>query len=155
MTDDLLMDSPQLAPWRLALGIAPRLSDTELVKLAMMQAMLGFTSEARWLRHARAHLRHLFPYLPQRSGYNKRLRETAELIRCVPRALAVDTALRSDDVWVADSPPVECGRSRETVKRWTWPDGRSTGTAPATRATAGACGCTWSAPCTAFPSPSR
>ncbi len=29
-----------------------------------MQALLGFTSEARWLRHARAHLRHLFPYLP-------------------------------------------------------------------------------------------
>jgi hypothetical protein len=28
-----------------------------------MQALLGFTSEARWLRHAHSHLRHLFPYL--------------------------------------------------------------------------------------------
>jgi hypothetical protein len=115
--DDLLKDSPQLAPWRPAVGIAPQLSDAELVTLAMMQAMLGFTSEARWLRHARAHLRHLFPYLPKQPGYNKRLRKAAELIRCVVRTLAVDTTLWSDDVWVADSTPVECGRSRETVKR--------------------------------------
>ena len=43
--------------------------------------MLGFTSEARWLRHARAHLRHLFPYLPKQPGYNKRLRKAAGLIR--------------------------------------------------------------------------
>ncbi|MEV7969881.1 hypothetical protein AB0O34_28450 [Sphaerisporangium sp. NPDC088356] len=49
-TDYLLKDSPQLAPWRPTVGIAPQLSDAELVTLAMMQAMLGFTSEARWLR---------------------------------------------------------------------------------------------------------
>ena len=39
-----------------------------------MQALLGFTSEARWLRYARAHLRGMFPHLPQQPGYNKRLR---------------------------------------------------------------------------------
>ncbi|MFF7756043.1 IS982 family transposase [Streptomyces sp. NPDC007971] len=116
-TDDLLTDSPQFAPQRPAVGIVPQLSDAELVTLAMMQAMLGFTSEARWLRHAGAHLRHLFPYLPQQPGYNKRLRKAADLIRRVTRALARDTTLWSDDVWVADSTPVECGRSRETVKR--------------------------------------
>jgi hypothetical protein len=37
-------------------GITPRLSDAELVTLAAMQAILGYTSEAKWLRHARAHL---------------------------------------------------------------------------------------------------
>jgi hypothetical protein len=31
-----------------------------------MQALLSFTSEARWLRHARVHLQHLFPNLPDR-----------------------------------------------------------------------------------------
>jgi hypothetical protein len=67
-TDDLLKESPQLGPWRPAAGISPRLSDAELVTLAVMQALLGFASEARWLRHARAHLRHLFPYLPQQPG---------------------------------------------------------------------------------------
>jgi Transposase DDE domain len=116
-TDDLLKESPQLAPRRPGAGIRPRLSDAELVTLAVMQALLGFTSEARWLRHARAHLRHLFPYLPQQPGYNKRLRAAALLIRSCIRSLACDTGVWSDDVWVVDSTPVECGRSRETARR--------------------------------------
>jgi Transposase DDE domain len=116
-TDDLLKERPDLAPWRPQVGIAPLLSDAELVTLAMMQAMLGFTSEAKWLRHARAHLRHLFPYLPQQPGYNKRLRKAVGLMRSIYRILATDTSVWSDDVWVVDSTPVECGRSRETVKR--------------------------------------
>ena len=115
--DDLLKESPQLAPWRPKVGIAPRLSDAELVTLAVMQALLGYTCEARWLRHARSHLGHLFRYLPGQPGYNKRLRRAARLIRAVIRILAVDTALWADDVWVVDSTPVECGRSRETVRR--------------------------------------
>ncbi len=115
--DDLLQQAPHLVPWRPRVGIAPKLSDAELVTLAVMQALLGFTSEARWLRHAGRHLRHLFPYLPGQSGYNRRLRRTAELLRQVIRAIAGDTTLWSDDVWVVDSTPVECGRSRETVKR--------------------------------------
>jgi hypothetical protein len=79
--------------------------------------MLGFTSEARWLRHARSHLCHPFPYLPKQPGYNKRLRKAADLLRRVTRLLATDTSVWSDDVWIVDSTPVECGRSRETVKR--------------------------------------
>lgn len=116
-SDDLLKDSPHLAPRRPAVGIAPLLSDAELVTLAMVQAMLGFTSEARWLRHAHSHLRHLFPYLPQQPGYNKRLRKAAGLLRQVTRLLAADTSVWNNDVWIVDSTPVECGRSRETVKR--------------------------------------
>jgi hypothetical protein len=116
-TDDLLKESPQLAPWRPKVGIVPRLNDAELVTLAVMQALLGYTSESRWLRHARAHLGHLFPCLPRQPGYNKRLRAAAGLIAAVIRALAADTSLWTDDVWIVDSTPVECGRSRETVKR--------------------------------------
>jgi hypothetical protein len=59
---DMLKEHPDLAPWRPPAGITPRLSDAELVTLATMQAIPGCTSEARWLRHARARLRHLFPY---------------------------------------------------------------------------------------------
>jgi Transposase DDE domain len=95
----------------------PRLSDAELVTLAVMQALLGFTSEARWLRYGHHHLRHLFPYLPGQSGYNKRLRRAAALLRHAIRAIASDTALWTDGVWLADSTPAECGRSRETAKR--------------------------------------
>ena len=116
-TDDLLKRAPHLAPWRPRVGIAPRLSDAELVTLAVMQALLGYTCEARWLRHARAHLGHLFAYLPQQSGYNKRLRGATAMIRAVMRVLAADTTLWTDDVWVVDSTPVECGRSVQTRRR--------------------------------------
>jgi hypothetical protein len=115
--DDLLKAEPGLAPWRPAVGIAPRLSDAELVTLAVIQALRGFTSESRWLRFARAHMTHLFRYLPGQSGYNKRLRAAATLMTAVIRALSVDTTLWTDDVWVVDSTAVECGRSRETVRR--------------------------------------
>ena len=115
--DDLLKQYPDLAPSRPQTGLQPRLSDAELVTLAVMQALLGYTSEARWIRHAHAHLGHLFRYLPGQPGYNRRLRAAATLITTLTRMLAADTSLWADDVWVADSTPVECGRSKETARR--------------------------------------
>jgi hypothetical protein len=82
-----------------------------------MQALLGHTSEARWLRYTRSHLQHLFRYLPKQSGYNKRLRRLGATIGWLVGVLARDTTLWTDDVWVADSTPVECARSREAVQR--------------------------------------
>jgi hypothetical protein len=115
--DDELKASPQLARWRPKVGIEPTLSDAELVTLAVMSALLGYTSERRWLRYARSELAGMFPYLPGQSGYNKRLRAASGLVMHMIRILAGDTTLWSDDVWVVDSTPVECGRSRETAKR--------------------------------------
>jgi len=113
--DDLLKSEPGRVPRRPKAGIAPKLSDAELVTLSVMQA-LGFTSEARWLRFAHAQLGGLFPYLPQQSGYNKRLRRLAGTIGWLVEMLGRDTTVFSDDVWVADSTPVECARSWETVR---------------------------------------
>src|SRR6476646_9502270 len=73
-SDDFLADNPQYRPLRPRVGLAPRLTDAELVTLVVLQALLGFTSEARFLRYADTHLRGLFPYLPTQSGYNKRIR---------------------------------------------------------------------------------
>ena len=153
--DDWLQQAPQLAPWRPAVGIAPKLSDAELVTLAVMQALLGFTSEARWLRYAGRHLRHLFPYLPGQSGYNKRLRRTAGLLGHLIRAVACDTALWSDDVWVVDSTPVECGRSRETSKRSALAGWAQYGYCASHSRYFWGCGCICSAPCTVCRSRSR
>jgi hypothetical protein len=116
-TDDLLKQRPDLAPWRPEIGLHPKLTDAELVTLAVMQALLGYTSESRWIRHAHAHLGHLFGYLPGQSGYNRRLRAAAGLITTLIPLLAADTSLWTDDVWVVDSTPVECGRSRGTARR--------------------------------------
>jgi hypothetical protein len=116
-TDDFLADNPQHRPWRPKVGLQPRLSDAELVTLMVLQALLGFTSEARWLRHAHTHFSGLFRYLPTQSAYNKRVRESTGMLRAVIAHLTAHTSVVSDDVWVVDSTPVECGRSRETAKR--------------------------------------
>jgi hypothetical protein len=115
--DDLLKTEPHRVPWRPRTGIAPRITDAELITLAVMQALLGQVSEARWLRYATCHLSHLFAYLPQQPGYNKRLRKLTATISWLIPTLARETTLWSDDVWVIDSTPVECGRSRETARR--------------------------------------
>ncbi len=148
-TDDLLKVFPERAPRRPRVGIVPKVTDAELVTMAVMQApCVGFSSEARWLRYAHAHLGGQFPYLPQQPGYNKRLRRLSATIGWLAGVLARDTSLWSDDVWVVDSTPVECGRSRETTRRSDRRAGPSTGTAPATPATSGVCACTCCAPCT-------
>ena len=154
-TDDLLKESPHRAPCRPVAGIGPQISDAELVTVAVMQALLGFTSEARWLRYARVHLRGMFPRLPQQPGYNKRLRALAATMAWLVSVLARDTGLWSDDVWVADSTPVECGRSRETARRSDLAGWASMGTAPVIPGISGGCGCTCWPPCRGGPSASR
>lgn len=115
--DDMLTDWPDLAPDRPADGIAPTLSDAELLTMAVMSALLGFTSERRWLRYVTGNLAGMFPRRIGQSGYNKRMRKAFFLFIQVIRMLAMDTSLWSDDVWVVDSTAVECGRSRETARR--------------------------------------
>ena len=99
-TDDLLKTCPEWAPWRPAIGIFPRISDAEVVTLAVMQALLGFVSEARWLRYARGHLRHLFPYLPGQSGCNKRVCKLAATSMPLSSAMFAPVAVNKGGVLV-------------------------------------------------------
>jgi hypothetical protein len=105
-----------LAP-RVRLGRPPKLADSELLTLAVAQVLLGVHSEARWLRLVPAALPGAFPYLPGQSGYNKRLRAALPLLKQLIRMLAADTDLWTDPVWLVDSTPVECARSRPTAQR--------------------------------------
>ena len=116
-TDDLLLAHPERIPTRPRVGIAPKISDAGLLTLAVMQALLGYTSEARWLRYARSHLLGMFPRLPQQPGYNKRLRHLTDTMTWLVSALGAQTTIAHDEVWVVDSTPVECARSRETGRR--------------------------------------
>lgn len=116
-TDDLLAAHPERVPVRPPVGFQPKITDAELLTLAVMQALMGYDDETRWLRYARAHLLGMFPTLPGQSGYNKRLRKLAGTMSWLIAELGAQTSIASDDVWVVDSTPVECGRSRETQKR--------------------------------------
>ena len=113
-TDDLLKTHPERVPDRPVRDRAA-ISDAELITLAVMQALLGYTSEPAGCA-APTHLHHVSAPAGQ-SGYNKRLRKLAGTMAWLVGQLGAGTRVADDDVWVVDSTPVECGRSRETAKR--------------------------------------
>jgi DDE family transposase len=106
-----------LLPRRSGPGRKPRITDAELVTLAVAQVFLDCPSERRFLRFTRKRLGHLFPYIPKQPGYNKRLRRLAPQICLVISHLARISPSFCDRFRLIDSTPVPCGQSRETVKR--------------------------------------
>jgi hypothetical protein len=114
--DDLLATHPEWRPERPAVGIAPQFSDAEVLTLAVIQALLGFTSEARFIRYADSHLSGLFPYLPQRPAYNKRLRAAGRTMQHIIDALARDCPSWHDDLWLVDSVRHEALLNRAVMK---------------------------------------
>ena len=104
-------------PGRTGPGRRPRITDAELITLAVAQIFLDCPSERRFLRFARGRLGHLFPYIPKQPGYNKRLRRLAPRICLVINHLARVSPSFCDRLRLLDSTPVPCGQSRETVRR--------------------------------------
>ena len=94
-----------------------KLTDAEVVTLLVAQAIMGVTSDRRFVRVARKQLVHLFPGLVGQSGFHKRRAGLADELEQVMAALAVECPGYWDELVVLDSTPVECARSRETVKR--------------------------------------
>ncbi|MGI5258024.1 IS982 family transposase [Streptomyces angustmyceticus] len=106
----------RVAPCR-RIGRPPKLTDAELLCLAIAQVLLGFPSARHWIRFAHARLGHLFRYLPQQSAYNKRLNAAGPLISQVIEALASQVPTWHDDLRLIDSTPLPCAAARETAKR--------------------------------------
>jgi Transposase DDE domain len=107
--DDLLPKGPKNA--------RRRLTDAEVVTLCVAQSIMGVSSDERFVRIAHRRLRHLFPGLTKRSAFHKRRERLTEAIEALIGAFASQSPGYYDDLLLADSTPVECARSRETVKR--------------------------------------
>jgi hypothetical protein len=107
--DDLLPERP---------GNAKRsVTDAEVVALCVAQAIMGIPSNRRFLAVASKRLCHLFPRLPGQAGYFKRRRKLADTLEWLMEVFASQSPGFHDDLLLVDSTPVECARSRETVKR--------------------------------------
>ena len=115
--DDLLTARPEAGPPRPRVGLVARTSGAEIITLAVMQALLGYTSERHWIRHAHRHLRGVFPHVPGRSGWDKRLRALASTMSWLITTPGRSTSVWDDALWLADSTPIECARCRPTVMR--------------------------------------
>jgi hypothetical protein len=112
----VFVTADDLLPER-AKNAARRVTDAEVVTLCVAQAIMGIPSDRRFLAVANKRLRHLFPELPQQSGYFKRRRRLAETLEWLMGVFASQSPGFHDDLLLIDSTPVECCRSRETVKR--------------------------------------
>ena len=99
------------------LGRPQLTNDAELLCLAVAQVLLGARSERAWLRAAPRRLGHLFPHLPSRERYNRRLRGLGPALVRALRLLATLHPATLAPVLLVDTTPVPCGTSRETVKR--------------------------------------
>jgi Transposase DDE domain len=107
--DDLLPDRP---------GNARRkITDAEVITLCVAQAMMGIPSDPRFLASAHWRLGHLFPHLPERTAFHKRRLRLSGVIERLIDEFARHSPGFYDDMLLVDSTPVECARSRETVKR--------------------------------------
>lgn len=104
-------------PKRSGPGRKPRINDPSIIALAVAQVFLDCPSERRFLRFACARLGHLFPYIPNQAGYNKRVRGLAPQVCLLVTALARNAPSFCDRLRLLDSTPVPCAASRETVKR--------------------------------------
>jgi hypothetical protein len=109
ITDDLLPERAKNA--------RRSLSDAEVVTLCVAQSIMGITSDQRFARTAVKRLRHLFPALTKRSGFHKRRDRLADTIEALIATFASLSPGWHDDLLLVDSTPIECARSRETVKR--------------------------------------
>ncbi len=61
-------------------GRPPALTPAELLALALYAQLARFRSERAFWRYAEARLRPLFPTLPDRSQFNRRVRRAAGLL---------------------------------------------------------------------------
>jgi hypothetical protein len=72
--DDLLTATYVLVddflPKRRGPGRPPRITDAELITLAIAQVFMGLPNDRQFLALAGYRLSHLFAYLPRQSGYN-------------------------------------------------------------------------------------
>jgi hypothetical protein len=94
-----------------------RVTDAEVVTLCVAQQLMKIASDREFLAIARRQLQHLFPQLPQQSGFHKRRRRLADQIEWLCGIFAADSPGYQDPIVLIDSTPVECGRSVETSRR--------------------------------------
>ncbi|WP_413228351.1 hypothetical protein [Actinomyces trachealis] len=105
--DDLLKDHPEVLPPRPRVGIAAVTSDAEIITLAVVQALLGYTSETRWIRRLKpdTDLRAMFPRVPGQSGYNKRVHSlTATMTWGAPPCVGARASMTTPSGWSTPPP---------------------------------------------------
>src|SRR5436305_13362779 len=109
IVDDVMKGSAVIQDALQRPGPAPRLTDSELVTIAIYQELIGEPREDHFFRLHQASLLTFFPGLNERSRYNRRKRDLWSVILAVRLSLQIVLdALRFEETAVVDSAPVPC-----------------------------------------------
>src|SRR5947207_6392165 len=109
IVDDVMKGSPMIQQTLDRPGPAPRLSDSELVTIALYQELIGEPREDHFFRLHQEQLRRYFPGLNERSRYNRRKRELWSVILAVRISLQIVLdALQLEETAAIDSAAVPC-----------------------------------------------
>src|SRR2546430_14283210 len=109
IVDHVMKGSPMIQQTLDRPGPAPRLSDSELVTIALYQELIGEPREDHFFRLHHASLRTYFPGLNERSRYNRRKRDLWSVILAVRVSLQIVLeALELEETAAIDSAPVPC-----------------------------------------------
>jgi len=109
IVDDVMKGSAMIQDALKRPGPAPRLTDSELVTIAIYQELIGEPREDHFFRLHQASLLTFFPGLNERSRYNRRKRDLWSVILAVRISLQIVLdALQLEETAVVDSAPVPC-----------------------------------------------
>src|SRR5437667_4787958 len=109
IVDDTMKGSSMIQDALKRPGPAPRLSDSEVITLALYQELIGEPREDHLFRLQQASLRPFFPGLNERSRYNRRKRDLWSVILAVRVSLQVVLdAFELEETAAIDSAPVPC-----------------------------------------------
>ncbi len=109
IVDDTMKGSAMIQQVLKRPGPAPKLSDSEVITIALSQELIGEPREDHFFRLQQASLRTFFPGLNERSRYNRRKRDLWSVILAVRMSLrlVLDT-LQMEETAAIDSAPVPC-----------------------------------------------
>ena len=109
IVDDVMKGSTMIQEALKRPGPAPKLTDSELITIALYQELIGEAREDQFFRLHQASLLPFFPALNERSRYNRRKRDLWSVILAVRISLQIVVdALQLEETAVVDSAPVPC-----------------------------------------------
>ncbi len=108
ITDDAMKASSAIQRALRRPGPAPRMPDAEIVTVALYQELIGEPREDHFYRLHGPGLITFFPYMPERSRYNRRKRDLWSIILAVRMALLIALGADTADTAVIDSAPTPC-----------------------------------------------
>ena len=109
IVDDVMKGSAMIQDALKRPGPAPKLTDSELVTIAIYQELIGEPREDHFFRLHQASLLTFFPGLNERSRSNRRKRDLWSVILAVRISLQIVLdALQLEETAVVDSAPVPC-----------------------------------------------